>query len=468
MPLVKIKTASSSLVLDSVNTILTSDQASGVSSLTVKNITNFAVNQILLIGVLGNQGAEIIKTHASSAPSGSTITLASATLFPHSSSTPVTVIPYDQIEFSTAYTPTGSKSVLATNNIAADSPFSTYNDTAGNTGYYFARFKNSIDASFSSYSDPIPTTGITILTARSLIDNALGELNKTTSDVLTDEYAFNQINNCQQEVLREQKRWSFMQSFNYNLGQLTTGTWRVALPADCDDQNTNKSIYNLRIGTIPDLKWIDKAKWDEMTSSVAWTTLASIFNIGDSTVTLTSSSDFADSGTIYIGANTYSYTANNRTAGVLTLSAVSTTGAASGSSVFFGASFGMPQVWTTFGGYAYFYPVLGSTFNQRNAYMDYYKSLTSVMGDGDTTVLPDPTVVQYYLQWKFLKKLNNGKETPESQACRDLYVNRRDQLVRKDSINRTFRWKPTVNSINESSLQDTSTRRERLGNFPNI
>lgn len=261
MSLIKIPTINTNLTIGATQTFLTVDTASGVSSITVKNITGFAINQILVIGEIGNEGSEIIKTHTATAPTGSTITLAAATVFPHSAGTQVIVINFDQIEFSTATTSGGSKTVLATNSIVADSITTNYNDTTVSTGYYFARFKNSITSIFSSYSSAIPVGGYTSLMARSIIDNALQSINKTTSTTLSDEFGFNQLNNCTTEVIRELKRWSFLQKFNFKAGTVTTGTWKVALPSDCDDQNTNRSIYNVRIGTDNDLVWVDKEKW---------------------------------------------------------------------------------------------------------------------------------------------------------------------------------------------------------------
>lgn len=220
----------------------------GSGSINVANITGFAINQILLIGDPGNQNSEIIKTSASSAPSSGVLFFAGSLVFTHGPNTPIYVIPYDQIEFSHAATTGGLKSVLATSNVVADNDTTNYNDTTNTSGYYFARFKNTISSTFSEYSDPAPYDGYTQLSARSIIDNALQMVNKKTSEVLSDQFAFMQIDNCQIECLREFKRWSFMQSFNTIIGQTYNGQMRVALPTNCDDNQTTKSIYNFRIG----------------------------------------------------------------------------------------------------------------------------------------------------------------------------------------------------------------------------
>lgn len=453
------------LMVDATATFLTVDTALGVTSLTVKNISGFASNQVIIIGTTGNENCELIKTSTSLSPSGSTVTLASATKFAHSAGSPVTIINFDQIEYGYSESLGDSISTLTTLTITPDSIETKYNDTAFTTGFYYARFKNSINSTFSPYSDDVPVLGYGPLTARSLIDNALQSINKKTSDVLTDEFGFMQLNNCTTEVIRELKRWSFLQKFNYKAGTVHTATWRIELPGDCDDQNTNKSIYNIRIGTDQDLVWVDKEKWDEITEGVANTLLAADINVNDVSIFCVDSSNFDDGGTVYIGANNYSYTENDRSTGTLTLTVPSTTDNDAGEDVFFGGSLGMPQYWTTFGEDIYFYPIADSNHNNRSLFLDYYVSITQIYSDSDSIVFPDPTVAQYYLAWKFLVKQNNGIENEGSLAQKINFTTRLATMKNKETMNRTFQWKPLINRIDE--LNDDDGRQVRDGNFPN-
>jgi hypothetical protein len=326
----------------------------------------------------------------------------------------------------------------------ADLNETIYRDSAHTSGYYFARFKNSANSTFSPYSDPAPVNGYGIYSARSIIDKALGEINKKTSDVMSDEYAFGQIDNCQMECLREFKRWSFMQTFNAIIGETSEGTWKVALPTDCDDQNTTKSIYNFRIGKEEDMIWVDKEEWNAILSATAFTTLATNLSIGDAAVVLTDSSDFDDAGTIQMGANQIAYSANNKTTNTLTLSAVSTVNVTAGQDVFQNTSLGCPSYYTTFGGYLYHWPITSATYDKRNYYLDYYKSLTQIQHDSDNIVLLDPVVVEYYLCWKFLLRLNNGTENTATNSYKKLYEDRRDTMKKKESLNRNFILNPNT------------------------
>ena len=212
--------------------------------------------------------------------------------------------------------------------------------------------------------------------------------------------------------------------------------------------------------------WVDKAKFDEMTYQMPHTTANATASVGATTVDLTDASDFASSGSFYHRTNAtavaYTGKSGNTLTGVTTL----ITPVVAGVEVFQNPTLGLPQYWTAFGGYAYHYPNTGATYNNRNYYMDFYKSQTTITTDVDEIVLPDPTIVQYYLEWKFLKKLNNGVENEGSISAKISHEQRKAILKIKDNPNRTFRLKPRLNQINENG--SNSTQRERLGNFTDI
>ena len=445
------------------SSFLTNDFASGVSAVTIQNIGNFVINQILFIGNTGNGNSEIVKTHSATAPTGSTVTLSAATTQIHSNTDLVRAIPFDQVEISYATTLTGTKTVLVTKNLDVLDE-TKYNDTTATSGYYFARFKNSITSAFSDYSDPCPMGSYAINTARYLIDSALGEINKKTSELFSDEFGFMQINNCQQEVLKELKRWSWMKVYEATT-PAAVGTWRVGLPADIDDTNTNKSIENLKIGDSGNLIWVDKEQWNNLIIDIHWTTLALDLGIGDATITLTTSADMSDSGSITIGADTFSYTANDKTTGVLTLSAVSTKAYSSGYDVFQNISQGTPQYVTYFDGYLWHYPVLDETYDGMNYTMDYYSQLTPITSDTDTIVVPDPMLVKDYLVWKFMKRMNNGQEDSASLSSYNGFLGRLKKLKQTEVSGRRIIMKPRFNDYNKLMRADGDSKSTRLQGY---
>src|SRR5258708_2017621 len=117
-----------------------------------------------------------------------------------------------------------------------------------------------------------------------------------------------------------------MQLFDQTVFHCTTGSWKFPLPTNIGVDYSNKSIYQLRVGAQQRLNWVDKQKFDEFLVGVAYTTLAVASVNGNTTLTLVDSSTFNSlasmtdgSGNVTIGANTYAYSANNTTTGVLTL-----------------------------------------------------------------------------------------------------------------------------------------------------
>jgi hypothetical protein len=191
----------------SYDTYVTSQATAGAGTLTVKSIINFAINQVILIGNLGGEGSEIIKTHASTAPTGTTVTLASNLVFTHPIYTKIQVMAYDQVEFSKAATTTGAKTVLSTMGITAGSLETVYQDTSATSGYYFYRFKNSITTTYSDYSDPIPYDGFDDNTVEKAIKFALkkNKLDGYTSSVDFD-YCIDEINSCLRYVTGKLKK----------------------------------------------------------------------------------------------------------------------------------------------------------------------------------------------------------------------------------------------------------------------
>ncbi len=538
------------LVIATPLTFFTSNTAASVSSLTAINTTGFSTSQILILGGLGNEGSEIVKTSTATSPTSSVITLYSSTsvtslaiatgskvfttqsslawqvgervrassdasavnymegvvasysgttltvtvdtiggsstyadwtirqvtVYPHSAGATIQLFQYDRAEFSTATAVDGSKTVLTTIAVWADNLSTNYIDNAASTGYYFGRFKNTISGTFSAYSDPIPVNGYGIMTARAIIDSALGEINKTTSPTLSDQFAFQQLDGFQTDVLKELKRWSFMQKFDEIVGEFTTGSWTLDMPDDIQDPNTNQSVYNIRVGSNGRMTWIDKAKWDDMIFNVAYTTLADDLEVGDLTMTLTDSSDFNHltdsntdgSGTVKIGNESYDYTANNTSTGVLTLDTDITVDNVqdAGAWVFQNANFGLPTYYTIFDSKVWTWPITSDQYDGNNAYMDYYSKQIRITADSDEIVVPDSVAASLYLQWKFLKRLNNGTEDTASLSAQKNYLARREKLKSKVTLNRTFKMNPRFQNFSVQMQWDSGdTRIIRDGNF---
>jgi hypothetical protein len=155
------------------------------TTLSVINTKGFTVNQLVLVGSLGAEDAEIVKTHASTAPTDTVITLAAALKYSHSTDTPITALDFDQIEISHATAKGGSYSILATVDMTVDQAGTTYKDAAGaTTDYYKIRYKNSISGGLSGYSAEIPATGFDAATLAGMISAVFTEFSKQSDRIL--------------------------------------------------------------------------------------------------------------------------------------------------------------------------------------------------------------------------------------------------------------------------------------------
>lgn len=235
------------------------------TTLSVYSISNFAVNQALLIGEFGQEGTEIIKTHATTAPTGTTITFASALAKSHPKDTKVYVIPYDQAQFYYSATSTGSKTLLSTSDIDEEAVETVYTDTTYTSGYYFVRFYNSISTNYSDYSDPIPYGGLSSKTVGYVINMAMTETKKNYTDVLTFQMLLDEVNACLRFVRGKLKRWSNVQTFNYELDSaLVEDDYTWTLPADYYDKNSNRSMLQIWLEDQDDLSYVDKKEYEDI------------------------------------------------------------------------------------------------------------------------------------------------------------------------------------------------------------
>lgn len=431
-----IRVPLSNLTQYAPTTYVSGSVAAGIGSVPVQNGTLASTYLYAILGMVGSQNSELVTI---SSVSGNTIST-SAPLYSHQDQEPVIFLNVNQVEISWNATasPVGN-SILTTITLNPYFDVQTYYDTANTAGYYFARWKG---AAFTSpYSSPAPYGGYTLLSARAVIDKALSSINhEDDGDRLPDEFFFGAIDDCQTECLREYKRWSFMQKFNFPVAQAQTGDIKVAVPADLDDQNTTRSIYQFRIGKEDGLVWVDKEEWDGLMQGIAYTTLTQQVNIGDAVLNVQSANDFYPSGgTVQCGPTQFTYTST--TATTLVLGTTSTVSVPVNTDVTLGMSLGYPVYFTVWGGYAYFFPGIGSSYSGRNYYMDYYSKQLMIQNDSDQIILPDPTVVQYYLQWKALLRIANGKSTSESELAFKKYMDRREKMKQKEWINYKTIWK---------------------------
>lgn len=411
-------------------TRLTATCASGASTLTVENITGFAAgtDEYILLGEFGQEGAEIVTVHTSTSPSGSTITLNAATTRSHAVSTKVTAIEFNKVEFSRSATSGGSKSVLTTVDISPDSPFTTYIDETNSTGYWYYRYKKGTGATFGSYSEELQYSGFPANSVGYIKRQAL-KLTHTDIDgkTITDTFILDELNNWQNEIT-DIRNWQWLATSTTDT--VVSGQEGYSVPTDLKYPHTNQGIIQMRVKNFSRLQTIDKREYDEGMIGTVSTTLAANVLTTDSTITLTDSSDFQSSGTITIGSDEITYTANDTDTNILTVDTdtIDTTHT-SGDTVWQSSSLGLPEYFMVYEDTFYLYPVASATYNGLSISIDYYKQLSALTSDASVTEVPFHHIAPYFLCWKIMQ------EKGDKQAAADwkqTYESRMAGVISRD------------------------------------
>jgi hypothetical protein len=397
---------------DADKSYLSADVAAGESEITVESIKKFAVNKILFIGELGNEKSEIIKTHSSTSPSGSTVTLASVLLQSHQQGTVVYIIDYDQVELSHATAVDGTKTVIETIDIDPQEVDTIIKDSTYDSGYYFVRFKNSIDGTFSAYSDPAPYSGWEENQVAEIIQYAL-KRNKleTYTDNVNESFCISEINACLNFIKGKLKKWSELQNFDYSLGARTYGLMSFDLPDTCYDKS-KKSILGVRVGKGRYLTYKDKQEWQEILENIGHTTAVAA-SIGDITLEVDDSTILDDSGTIKVKGVAITYTDKDDTTNTLSGIPASGTGSitatiSTGDDVWQGNEEGEAEWFTIIDGKICILPLTDSANNGLPVLLDFWKEIPLIDSESDQIENYRYDMVKFWLTWAIRGQISNA------------------------------------------------------------
>ncbi|MFA5350294.1 MAG: hypothetical protein WC357_03050 [Candidatus Omnitrophota bacterium] len=281
-------------------TYLTADLAATGTANTVANNDGWVNEYLILYEGYDIENAEIKMVNAA-VTAGTSLT-STAVTFAHSINCPLKRVLFNQIEISGASSLTGVKSDTTLINITVAQPYTDYvlSSALQAHAYIFVRFYNSLVGTpfYSEYSDGIATTDLTPKTLGFIKRNAFKNIGEQWGGRFTDEWFYDQIYLGELDVAKSLKRWSWLYSFDYDMGNLSEGQWRVALPTDIEDKMTNKSIMGIRVEGDVNLAPIDWTQYQNAMNGINHTTLSSAASVGDVKLVLTDSRDFADSGTV--------------------------------------------------------------------------------------------------------------------------------------------------------------------------
>lgn len=440
MPL--LRASNTRLISGRERTYLTANPSAGDGTINILDYTFFSVGQFILIGEFGNERSEVIQIHPATAPTAAgVITLATNLIFPHSVDDPVTQLDYNQVEFSRAATLTGTKTVLITQSILADDTFTSYNDLINTTGYGFARYKNSSSAIVSDYSGAVPYAGLSRNSVRKMKDNGLGLVKESISNLITEDFLMDELNNWQDDVAR-QKDWDF--ELDSTTDTVVAGQKTYPLPTtpySFKYLDTDKAFLQIRIYNYPALDYIDKSQYDQSMVGTISTTLNGAVTIAATSVVLTSVANFPTAGSALIGDGTNeTITWTGVTTATNTLTGVTgvANNHASGATIWLISSLGQPRQYTVYNDSYYLRPVPSTDVNGYQIYIDYYKQIPTLSADTDTTIIPFYHIAQYYLAFKIEARKGNDKA---SEKWRSIYENRLAGEMRKNRVQQYYGFK---------------------------
>ncbi|NCN41076.1 hypothetical protein GW916_07470 [bacterium] len=235
-------------------TSLADDVASG-TTLSVQDTSGFAVNDLILIGQLGNEKTEVRKI--ATVASKTSLTISAAISFSHSQNAPIYKYYYDKIDIQYRTSSAGSWTVISGMpiNLLIDETHTSYNHTSGASTYqYRARYYNSITAVYSDWSSVLPASGFARDTLQFMTDQVYLLFNDLEEDSATRNQIRNFFNEAQELVSSRWDKWFFLYREDSATASVDS-TSTYALPTDLQrleailyeytDDNSNTYKYRL-------------------------------------------------------------------------------------------------------------------------------------------------------------------------------------------------------------------------------
>ncbi len=195
------------LTLNAKYSFLIDNYSSGTSTIYVTNTEGIEEDSFILIGEFGQETAEIFKCGTVTSSTGAIaletkIGAGSSTVYAHSESTRVYVIPYNQIRFFW----TAATGTIADENPTFDSGgpltgwvdlepghwYTTYEDPTHSDGFGWFVYQNTVTAEASQESNPIPYAGFSYNTVANIFEDfdSLLNVNELKLVSISDKFAW--------------------------------------------------------------------------------------------------------------------------------------------------------------------------------------------------------------------------------------------------------------------------------------
>lgn len=400
-----------------------------------------ADNDWFIVGVVGDQETEENDVNGA-VTRGTSVTVTNALSFDHELDAPVTKIYERGIKIYGAATDGGSGTLIASIDAKTDSgrqladaamiewhkEYTEYTLISTDTtyAYYYVTFTDG--TTDSDASDYVPATGLGTNSVEYFIQQALAMTStEIDGNLIKREDLIKQANDCQTAITQYkyqdprsgafiQMNWEFEVLEDKTSLTITTGEDKVALSGltVAPKFESERSIIGVRIGSEGIIKKLGLTEYDDETEKFTRSDCKVTGSVGDTTLDVDSTVEFAASGTLYSGANTITYTSKTDSdtfAGIPASGTGSITAEiAVDDPVWQGIQLGLPDKWTYFDGSLYWNLPPSSTYNGYPIKIRYFAKLTALTEATDTTSIPFTNVFQLWIaSWIERRKGNEDK-----------------------------------------------------------
>ena len=391
---------------------LVADTAATSTTIYFDNSVGFLANDYILIGNIGDRSAEIRKITSVTANA----IVIPATAIDHYLDTPIYKIDYNQVELSRATTLTGTKSVLTTIDLNPTLLETIYADTTNTTGYGFFRFKNA--TVYSDYSTGISYVGNDDNSVYEIARKGCAKANQKIGGEYTQESdLINDIDEGQNEILNgtiddsgNVVDWTFEISETDITSSVNKAFYDISSYLFKYPSN-KKGVMSCIFGTKP-LEFKNIRDMDNFYIGTGHSVLTVQANAGDTTITIADTTEFNDSGYVYLGGDTVSYTAVDDTTGIL--SGIPTTGSGSittthlvNEEVWQNIQPGEPRYFTIFNGIVKFDVPISINFSGKKIRIRFLIQLPNISSMNDSVEVPFYKALHDYVAYKIETRRKN-------------------------------------------------------------
>jgi len=409
-----------------VRTTLGAQIAAAGTAMTVLDNNGFADNDWMVVGAVGDNQTETTDVNGA-VTAGTAMTVTNSLSFAHELDAPVTKINERGITIYGAATVGGAGTIIESIDAFAasgkqlanaamiqwDKGYTEYTLISTDTSYAYYYVVFTDGTTVSAASDYIAATGLVFNSVENLIQQALRITGASLGELISRPMCVEWANDCQSAISQfvykdpvsqdyMQMDWDFEVANDKTNITLSTGENSYSLSAlEMKYPNSDKGIIAVSVGDKQPLMRISLDDYVDLQTAQAKTEVATQAEIGDTTLVVDSTLIFDDAGTLYMGADTITYTSKTNST---TFAGIPASGAGSitaqnlvDTPVWQGVTPALPRKYAIDQDNIKFEVPVGDDYDGWPVYFRYYKAPTRLTEASDTTEVNFTNVFQYYI-----------------------------------------------------------------------